>query len=265
MKAAPRLLVCAAVMVLGILSLAPAALARSHAGPTIVPRVATFTIPTGGPPLTEWTLNVWKRGTLIGSDTGTVGVLSVTVPRTVEGTVQADVSRNGRWYSGNRVALPGSGGGGSGTGGGSGSHGGGGGKHGHGGGNGSHGAGNGSGPGSEGGSGSSPTTTTTIAPATTGAGGSSGTGNSGGTGTGTRVGGTNGQVAGAPGTSGVANLHQVDPITLAVGDATPARSAALAFTGAGDAFWSTALAGLGLAFLGFFVLMRRREAKAARS
>ncbi len=138
-RAAPRLLACTAVAVIGVLALTSPAFAATHQGPQITPRVATFTIPVDSPPSVSWTLNLWKRGVLVGSDTGTSGVLTVTIPRSINGTVQADVRRNGRWWSGARVAVTGgSGGGGPGTGGSSGGGGkkGGGGKNGGGGQNG---------------------------------------------------------------------------------------------------------------------------------
>ncbi|MGH9019186.1 MAG: hypothetical protein ACRDY1_15660, partial [Acidimicrobiales bacterium] len=69
---------------------------------------------------------------------------------------------------------------------------------------------------------------------------------------------------GGAGTGTVGNAaHAVQPISLAVGAASPAKAGDLAFAGSGN-FWSAALAALGLAFLGFFLLLRRREARAPR-
>jgi hypothetical protein len=58
--------------------------------------------------------------------------------------------------------------------------------------------------------------------------------------------------------------RSVDPITLAAGATTHARSSALAFTGAGGAVVTTALGGLGLVLLGAYLLVRRRTTRAAR-
>jgi MYXO-CTERM domain-containing protein len=253
LMSAPRMFIGAAVVGVGILGVAPAAFAGRHAGPLIVPHVATFDIPSAPTSRVVWTLNVWKQGDLIGSDTGTSGVLTVPLPRTTNGKLQADVRRDGRWYSGYRVNLPGSGGGGSGTGGGNG-HGG----KGHGGhGSGGHGTGGNGGGGSTGTGGG------------TGGGGTTGTtgGGPGGGGTSPAGGGSTGAGSGSAGTgaNGVGStpagsgVHgaAVDPITLAVGAKTPAT--ALAFTGSGSAFWTTAFGGFGLFVLGAYLAGRRRS------
>jgi hypothetical protein len=266
MSVAPRLVVGAALMAVAVLGLTSAAFAGTHSGPRIAPRVATFDIPASSPGTISWTLNVWKKGALIGSDTGTAGVLTVTIPHTVNGTVQADVRRNGHWYSGARVAVGGGGSGGTGTGGGTG----GGNGNGNGGGNG-HGGGNGNGGGTNGGG-------------ATGTGGLGGGATSGGNGDGS----SGAPVAdpfatpsgisnstGTPDSSGTGLQlwaggsgfgHTVfGPVTAAAGSSTPAKvpATALAFTGdgTGNGFWSTFLGGAGLFFLGGFLLMRRRTTK----
>jgi len=43
----------------------------SRSSPRIVPRLATFDIPTTSPAAVVWTLNIRPKGNLIGSDTGT--------------------------------------------------------------------------------------------------------------------------------------------------------------------------------------------------
>jgi len=215
---APRLLLGAAVLAVGILGAAPMAFASKHAGPQIVPHVASFSIPSRNTSRVVWTLNVWKQGDLIGSDTGTSGVLTVTLPRTTHGKLQADVRRNGRWYSGDRVNLPGTSGGGTGTGGGNG--------HGGGKGGGSHGgsgtSGGSPGTGTGGGTSGGGTTGTSGGPPGSGSGttgtsgglpGSGGASTAGGNGSAAnRSGGTGSTSAGSSGRSGT-----VDPITLAVG------------------------------------------------
>jgi hypothetical protein len=234
--------------------------------------VASFAIPSNSPPSISWTLNVWKKGALVGSDTGTSGVLTVTVPRSIHGTLQADVRRNGRWYSGTRVALPGQGGTGTGTGGGSGNHGHGSGNHGHGDGHHGHGGGNhGAGKPPGGGSG------TVGPPSGSSNGGSNSNGGSSGTPPTIAV-----TATGAPANA----LHDIagigfagstttgghaahSPVTLAAGSDAPSSATAtdLAFTGSGtgNGFWSTFLGGAGLFLLGGFLLMRRRATKVPQS
>ncbi len=221
-KAAPRLFISVAIAAVSVLGFASSAFAVTHAGPRIVPRVATFDIPATSPTGTSWILNVWRHRQLIGSDTGTSGVLSVALARSLRGTLQADVRRNDHWYSGARVTLSGGHGGGGG-GGGSGGSGGSGGGSGNGGGSGSGGgAGNGSGGGGS-----------NVAPATAGQGSTA---------------------AGSTGAGTGAN-HIV---TLAPGSKTLVSGSALAFTGLDSSFWTTAFAGLGLVALGAMLLMRRR-------
>ncbi len=250
-----RLCVGAALVLLGVLGLASSAFAGTHAGPQIVPRVATFDIPADSPPTISWTLNLWDKGALVGSDTGTSGVLTVTVPRSIHGTLQADVRRNGRWYSGARVSMAVGGGGGTGTGGGTG---GGGGKK-SGGGGGKGGGGTSSGGGQTGGAGGGGTTGGTGASggetSTTPGGGGSAvlTGN---------VPQTPGTGSGGSAANGGSNTR--GPVTSAAGSTTPPTAPAtdLSFTGVGSGFWSTFLGGAGLFALGGVFLRRRRETKA---
>jgi hypothetical protein len=115
---AHRLLLCAAMGAATILGLTTTAFAAIHAGPRISKTAAAFEIPATGKPGVVWTMYLRHDGRVVGSDAGTLGSLSVTVPSTVHGMVQADVQRNGHWYSGNRFHIARSGTGGGGTGGG---------------------------------------------------------------------------------------------------------------------------------------------------
>jgi hypothetical protein len=276
-KSAPRLLVGAAVLLLGVVMTASASFAATRSGPSVSPRVAVFDIPSWSPPTVTWTLNVWQHNTLIGSDSGTSGVLSVTIPRAVNGTVQADVKRNKRWFSGKRVTLPGRGHGHGGGGHGGGGHGGGGSGNGGGGSGGSGGSGSSGGSGGSGGSGSGGSgsggsgsggnggggvSTTTIPPITITGGGGTGGGGSG------SFAGTTKSALGSFGTQ-----HLSGPATSAAQGAktqtqtqTPAPAATdLAFTGTGSDFRTTILAGSGLILLGAFLLMRRRAERLEHS
>jgi hypothetical protein len=258
-KAAPRLFISVAIAAVSVLGFASSAFAVTHAGPRIVPRVATFDIPATSPTGTSWILNVWRHRQLIGSDTGTSGVLSVALARSLRGTLQADVRRNDHWYSGARVTLSGGhggggGGGGGGSGGGSGGGGGGsGGGSGGGGGGGGSGGGSGGGGGGSGGSGGSGG----------GSGNGGGSGSGGGAGNGSGGGGSNvapataGQGSTAAGSTG-AGTGANHIVTLAPGSKTLVSGSALAFTGLDSSFWTTAFAGLGLVALGAMLLMRRR-------
>ena len=248
-KHAPKLLACLAVVTIAILALAPPSSAATHSSPRIQPRTAAFTIPSWSPASAVWTLRVWKNGKLIGSEAGTSGVLRVTIPRTVHGTIQADVKLNKRWFSGRRVTLKG---GGHGHGGGRGGGRGNGGGHGHGGGGS---PGSGGSPGT--GTGGDTTTPMTIPPIIidNSSFGDPGTGLPG----------------GAAGTMpGALAMHRFSyPMTSSRGSLTPSGHSApnattateLSFTGTPSDSWTTGLAGVGLAFLGAFLMMRRRSAK----
>jgi hypothetical protein len=267
MNGAPRLLVCVALAMVGVLGVSSAASARTHNGPQIIPRVATFVIPSTSPPTVSWTLNVWNRGDLIGSDTGTAGVLSVTVPRIIHGTVQADVRRNSHWYSGSRVALTGGGGnGGTGTGGGTGGGGthGGGGKG--GGGTGGPGPGTGTGGSTSPGGGGSPGAGTPGINGGSGSGGLSGVG--GGTPAATGGSGSTGAAHPTPasGSGATPAAGTTGPVTLAAGSSKPpvVPGTELAFNDGGEQFWSTGLSGLGLLLLGAYLMVRRLPRRLTR-
>jgi hypothetical protein len=236
-----------------------------HASPRVAPRVASFIIPTTSPPGTVWMLNLWRAGQLLGSDSGTSGVLTVTVPRAVHGTVQADVRRNGRWFSGARASLPGRGGTGGHGGGGTGGKGGGGtgGQGGHSGGGtggqgGTGGSGGTGGTGGSGGSGSSGTGGTGSG--ATGSGGAAGTGTPSGAPSTAANGGTAPTGSGPGSTVNGPNGSHIAALggRSAGPSAPPVPATDLAFTGAGSAFWTTAIAGLGLLLLGAYLLARRR-------
>jgi hypothetical protein len=118
-KIAHRFLLCSALTAASVLGLASTAFGAVHSGPRITPAVASFTIPVTNKP-GVWTLYLRHHGQVIGTDSGTAGTLSVNVPASFHGMVQADVRRNTHWFSGNRffVHTSGTGGGGGGTGGG---------------------------------------------------------------------------------------------------------------------------------------------------
>jgi len=254
---------------MGIVAPATIASASQIASPSLVPYEATFAIPADARVGTVWTLNLWLQGHLVGSDSGTSGILKVVVPRTKTARkFQADVQRNGKWYSGTRGLLPGrQGGGGHGGGGKGGSGKGGGGK----GGSGKNGGGKGGGSHGTGGTGSG-----------SGASGSgSGANGSGGAGGGasnptpnSSSPSTGGAAAGNPlaalggrtnvataGTGGGSPLHLLDPASVPT---DPAASAGLlAFTGTGIFLWIMALTGAGLLLFGGRLALRRR-ARVAR-
>ncbi len=118
-KVAHRLLLCVALGAATVLGLTSTAFAAVHAGPRISKTVAAFDVPATSKPGVVWTIYLRHAGHVLGSDTGTSGTLSVTVPSTFHGMVQADVRRDTRYYSGNRFLIPRSGtGGGTGPGGG---------------------------------------------------------------------------------------------------------------------------------------------------
>jgi hypothetical protein len=73
--------------------------------PTITSSVASFTIVSTNARGAVWILNLWASGNRVGTDSGTQGTLTVEVPPTHACKFQADVLRNGKWYSGNVVTL----------------------------------------------------------------------------------------------------------------------------------------------------------------
>ena len=114
----PRVLVGTALASVALLVMSSTAFAAVHSGPRLAKTTVTFDTPTTAKPGTVWTLNLWQHGSLLASASGTSGTLTVKVPATIHGSVQADVRRNARWYSGNRFQVsPGSGTGGKGGGG----------------------------------------------------------------------------------------------------------------------------------------------------
>ncbi len=62
---------------------------------------ATFVVGNNSGSNTTWTLNLWSKGTRVGSVSGTSGTLTVAVPDKASCTLQADVLRNGKWFGGN--------------------------------------------------------------------------------------------------------------------------------------------------------------------
>ena len=118
------LLLGTALAVTGVLALASSADARPQAERRLSTPGATFRIPKSSPPGTVWTLTLWSKGRRLATATGTSGVLRVTATPAAHCTVQADVRRAARWYSGKRFRLTadrdsscgsGNGGGGGGT------------------------------------------------------------------------------------------------------------------------------------------------------
>jgi hypothetical protein len=92
------------IATVGVLGWGTLAFAGGHA-PSITPTQATFIIGPGSVKGTVWTLNLWSKGNRDGSDTGTTGTLTVAVPATRNCAFQADVLRNGKWFSGNDATF----------------------------------------------------------------------------------------------------------------------------------------------------------------
>jgi hypothetical protein len=95
-----RLLSCVGAVAVGILGCGSLAFAGGRA-PSLTSTTATFVIGNNSGPGTTWTLNLWAKGTRVGSTSGTSGTLTVAVPATPSCIFQADVLRNGKWFSGN--------------------------------------------------------------------------------------------------------------------------------------------------------------------
>jgi hypothetical protein len=99
-----RIVSCVGAATIGALAWGTLAFAGGHA-PSITPNEATFVIGPGGVKGTVWTLNLWSKGNRVGSTSGTTGTLIVAVPATPSCSFQADVLRNGKWFSGNDANL----------------------------------------------------------------------------------------------------------------------------------------------------------------
>lgn len=105
-KHAARLLVLIGVALIATGLFAEAASA-SNSEPTLTNSKATFTIKSGNPSNRVWQLTLWTvtPQKLLGKDSGTSGVLVVTVPNVPSCYFQVDVSRNGVWYSGFKATV----------------------------------------------------------------------------------------------------------------------------------------------------------------
>lgn len=95
-----RLLLCIGAVLMGALGSGTLAFAGGQA-PMVTPTEATFVVGPHNPSGTRWTLNLWFKGNLVGTDSGTAGTLTVAVPARPSCKFQADVQRDGKWYSGN--------------------------------------------------------------------------------------------------------------------------------------------------------------------
>jgi len=65
---------------------------------------ATFQIPNHSGD-SSFTLNLWNSGTLVGTSSGTSGILTVNVPNIAGCTFQADVRQDGRYLMGKRATF----------------------------------------------------------------------------------------------------------------------------------------------------------------
>ncbi len=95
------------------MALSAPAFSFAHVPPKLTSTQATFAIPSGS--TSTWTLKLWWEGTMKGSDSGTSGTLTVSVPSETPCTFQADVSQTTAggqttYYSGARRTLPSCGG-----------------------------------------------------------------------------------------------------------------------------------------------------------
>ena len=99
-------------VILGVAGVVVALSAPAFASPvppTLSATQSTFVVPTGT--TSTWTLKLWWQGTIVASDNGTTGTLTVAVPSENPCTFQADVSQtapNGQtsYYSGVRRTFP---------------------------------------------------------------------------------------------------------------------------------------------------------------
>jgi hypothetical protein len=97
-----RVLSCVGAVAVGIVGCGTAAFAGAGGrGPSLTSTEATFVVGNNGGPGTTWTLNLWSKGTRVGTAAGTSGTLTVAVPDKASCTIQADVLRNGKWFAGN--------------------------------------------------------------------------------------------------------------------------------------------------------------------
>jgi hypothetical protein len=110
LRSVPLLLSVIALLFGMVVLLSVKAFALSNQRPVFsaVPAVtsAKFAIPRNNH--ASWTLKLWSHGRLIGSTTGTAGILSVSLPAMAGCGYQADIQRMGRngntvYFSGNRV------------------------------------------------------------------------------------------------------------------------------------------------------------------
>ena len=108
---APPVLAGTALAAVALLVLPRRPSPPSAAAPRLEKTVVTFDTPTTAKPGTVWTLNLWQHGSLLASASGQPGTLTVKVPATTHGSVQADVRRDTQWYSGNRFVVSAGGGG----------------------------------------------------------------------------------------------------------------------------------------------------------
>ena len=99
-----RLLLCIGAVLMGVAGSETLAFAGERA-PMVTPTEATIVVGPHNPAGTTWTLNLWFKGNLVGTDSGTAGTLTVAVPARPSCKFQADVQRNGKWYSGNDANL----------------------------------------------------------------------------------------------------------------------------------------------------------------
>lgn len=104
-----RIVSCVGAATIGVLGCAMWAFAGSH-GPSITATQATYVIGPGSVKGTVWTLNLWARDVTkgskrVGSVSGTTGTLTIAVPSAPDCAFQADVLRNGTWFSGHDATL----------------------------------------------------------------------------------------------------------------------------------------------------------------
>jgi len=185
--------------------------------PTITSTAASFTIVSTKAQGPVWILNLWANGNRVGTDSGTQGTLTVEVPPTHACKFQADVLRNGKWYSGTFATLTSCGG---------------------------HTV-----PPTT--TTTTTTTTTSTTPVTSSRGGSKPKGGQHGKG-GQKAGGTD-PPAPAPATT----ASNADSATTPTKSATPVSSSKLAFTGIGTGIWTLGLIGGGLVVAGAPLALRR--------
>jgi hypothetical protein len=99
-----RLLLCVAALLIGLIGSGTLAFAAVRP-PTITPTAATFVISGHSAAKTTWTLSLWAKGKLQGTESATSGTLRVVVPAVPGCKFQADVQRDGKWYSGTGATV----------------------------------------------------------------------------------------------------------------------------------------------------------------